>query len=259
MSNPFAGNFLWVLDPATCGGPEKVVEAAQATGYGLIVKYHDGDPSDDTKWNWIPAFRQIALLAQRAKVPVLSWGYCYGNKYGNLKKEADAAIASLDDGALGYVIDAESEWEHGQGTQWAKEFMGILKQKAPTGAFAYSTFWNLRWHPMFPAQAFVDGGCVAALPQVYFHLGDRWSPLKQREMMEVARQDFGGLPVYPVGEMTSGLRPGDVLNFLTLTRGAPHSLWLLDRVPPEHLRVLTIDRHISTLTAIREALRKSGW
>lgn len=254
--NPFNGNYLWVLRAANCGGPEKLVEVAAGLGYGVIVKYHDGDPADDTKWGWVDDFRKIVKAAKPRGVPVLAWGYCYGNAYGNLFKEVDGALASLDDGALGYVIDAESEWETLGSDKWARDFMSAVKKYKPGAALAYSTFWNLRWHPMFPAQAFVDNGCVAAIPQTYFGLGQKWSPAAQAEMLKIARQDFGGLPVYPAGEMTSDVSAGNVLDFINLAQG-PHSLWLLDRVPKDRLDILSRDQSQAAemLAKIREILR----
>lgn len=253
MKEPFAENLLWVLDPADCGGEERIVEVAKQVGYGLIVKYHDGDPiDDDKKWQFRAKFKKTAILAQRAGVSLYAWGYCYG-KNPELEGQTAAEVGSL--GALGYVIDAESEWEVPGARALVSRFMSTVKRLAPDLPLAYSTFWNLRFgHSNFPAQAFVDQGCVAAIPQTYFGYG-KWSLEQQMEMVQVAAQDFGGLPVYLAGSMNHSVRRGDLLNFLDLVNGRPHSLWLLDQVPGFQLDLLRVLQDMTVLDKIRELVR----
>lgn len=226
--NCFAKNYLWVLDANDCGGVDKVVSIAKATGYGLCAKWHDGDPSDD-KWGWRENFAKIT--ARCGDVPVIGWGYCYGDTYGNLAKEADCiAKFLLDHPQAGYVIDAESEWEVPAGRGWAQRLgEPILAQVSDARErLAYAPFWNMEYHPRYPA-AELSQFCSAVLPQDYFALGKKDTYAKQRDMVETSLREFApyGLPVYPIGEFgPRGL--GDVAAFLSLIGGRPHSWWLVD-------------------------------
>lgn len=235
--NPFAQNYLWVLRVQNCGGADIAVMIAKLLGAGLLVKWHDGDPADDIRYGFQEQFRAILKEAQRAGVPILAWGYCYGNKYGKLLKEADAAANSLLEGAAGYVIDAESEWEalgsDGKpvGSEWAKRFLDRIFSRVPGAKLAYSSFWNTRWHPRYPAREF-SAGCIAAMPQVYYALAQR-PPERVAEMWAITRQDYEplGLPIYPVGEFP-GATVEHVTAFLNAIGSRPHSWWLLDRATP---------------------------
>lgn len=243
--NAFARKFLWVLDVVDCGGAETVVAWAKRTGYALAVKWHDGDPADDAKWGFQKGFRDVLALAGPAGVPVLAWGYCYGDKYGNLLKEAQAVQDAFQAGAAGYIIDAETEWEVPQGREWAKRFIDTVKSKRPEIPLAYCPFWNMRWHSRYPAKEF-SAGCEAVLPQVYFALGQKVERSSREEMVRIAREDFEpyGRPVFPVGEFCGMQNDGKktwtaqevdgTLDFLRMV-GAdnPHSLWLLDGQAPE--------------------------
>lgn len=230
--NPFAQDLLWVFRVADCGGPRAAVLAAKLFEAGLIVKYHDGDPADDAKYGFQEQFRAVLREAQAWGVPVLAWGYCYGNKYGNLLKEADAAAQSLKEGALGYVIDAEIEWEVPQGGDWAKRFVERVLSQVPGAQIAFAPFWNMRYHPRYPAKAFAEAGCVAVMPQVYYALAKK-RPDQVAAMWQVTLEDFSpiGLPVYPIGEFP-GATPEHVRAFLAAIGDRPRSWWLLDKASP---------------------------
>ena len=229
MARVLSGNFLWVLDARDCGGVDKVIGAAQDTGYGICAKFHDGDPSGDAKYGFQESFAQIASGCTNLGIPVIAWGYCYGNTYGNLVKEAAAAAHSFDAGAQAYVIDAESEWETRNSDQWAARFMSAVLEKAPDAEVGLTTFWNLRWHARFPAKAFRQNGCSTALPQVYYGLAERKTLDERRLMHSIAAEDFraaGFATIYPVGEFTDNA--GDTVDFLDLAGTQPHSFWLID-------------------------------
>jgi hypothetical protein len=239
--NVFARKFLWVLDVVDCGGAATVVEWAKRTGYALAVKWNDGDPADDAKYGFQKGFKEVVALALPLGIPVLAWGYCYGDKYGNLEKEIAAVFAAYDAGAEGYIIDAESEWEVPEGKNWAKNFVDSVKRTRPEIPLAYCPFWNLRKHPNYPAKEF-SKACHAVLPQVYYMLGQKTFPSTRQEMHRWANEDYGplGLPVYPVGQFC-GYRDGKwdaqetegTMEFIQNMTGKPHSLWLLDGQVPE--------------------------
>lgn len=234
--NPFAQNLLWVFRVGDCGGAAAAVATAKRLGAGLIVKFHDGNPADDHKYGFQEQFRACLKLGQQHGVPVLAWGYCYGDKYDSLLKEADAAVMALREGAAGYVIDAETEWEVSQGNDWAKRFLDRVRVQIADAVqrLAYAPFWNMRWHSRYPAAAFSEG-CAAVMPQVYYGLAKK-RPDQVAAMWEITRTDFEpyGLPIYPIGEFP-GATVAHVQAFLDAIGDRPHSWWLLDSAPSELL------------------------
>ncbi len=229
MAGALSGKYLWILDPTDCGGMDRIVSVAQQTGYGICAKFHDGDPSDDAEYGFQEYFAFLASRCRRLGIPLIAWGYCYGDKYGNLEKEAAAAALSLWRGAQAYVIDAEAEWEIEGSHRWATRFMTAVLTAVPGAEVGVSTFWNLRWHPQFPAKAFRDAGCVAAMPQIYYRAAGRSTIAEHRTMHAIASADFraaGYEAINPVGELTHN--PQDARDFLDIVGQGPHSLWLLD-------------------------------
>jgi hypothetical protein len=203
-------NYLWVLDVKDCGGVDKIVSVAQDTGYGICAKYHDGDPSDDGRYGFRANFLALAVACCRLDIPIVAWGYCYGNKYGSLAKEYRAAVRALKEGAQAYVIDAEVEWEVPESAAWADEFMSEVKAAVPNAEIGLTTFWNLRWHPRIPAKRFARAGAVA-LPQTYYASARRTTRQSREEMHSIANEDFrraGFSRIYPVGELRSESRKG---------------------------------------------------
>ena len=241
MAGVLGGNFLWVFRVKNCGGTDKVVSVAQETGYGICAKFHDGNPADDAKYGFQEDFAKLAERCGPLSIPLIAWGYCYGDKYGNLGKEAAAAALSLKSGAQAYVIDAEEEWEVEGSAQWASRFMTALLSEANGAEVGMTTFWNLRWHPKFPAKAFRDAGCMVALPQVYYKVARRSTIGARRSMHAIATADFGGAGYAvnsPVGELTDN--PDDARDFLGIAGQGPHSFWLLDdHQDSESLKVLS--------------------
>jgi hypothetical protein len=233
MASCFDHKFLWVLDSADCGGVDRVIAAAQDTGHGLCVKFHDGDPADDAKYGFQEKFAKIAERCASLNIPLLAWGYCYGDAYGNLLKEADAAVDVLTRYPVGYVIDAEVYWEVPQGRDWAKRFGELVLAKVPDAKerLAYCPYWNLRWHQMYPAREF-STFCSVVMPQDYFDLAQRATRASREEMLQITAEDYGplGLHVYPIGEFSAGL--DGVKDFLEIVEGAGFaawSFWLFDR------------------------------
>ncbi len=229
MAGVLNGNFLWVLDADDCGGVDRVISVAQDTGYGILAKFHDGDPADDAKYGFQANFAKLAARCGPLNIPLVAWGYCYGDAHGNLSKEAAAAVQSLSSGAQAYVIDAESEWEVSGSDQWAARFMQAVMSRAPGAEIAMTTFWNLRWHARFPAKAFWLNGCSIAMPQVYYNAAQRATIDARREMHEISTQDFQGAGynlICPVGEFSTDV--ADTVDFLDIAGTQPHSFWLVD-------------------------------
>jgi len=201
---------------------------AQYTGYGICAKFHDGDPAGD-KYGFQEKFAQLAAKCRPLNIPLVAWGYCYGDAYGNLAKEAAAAVQSLDSGGQAYVIDAESEWEAYGCDQWAARFMQAVLRKTPGAEIAVTTYWNLRWHTRFPAKAFWLNGCSIAMPQVYYRLAQRATGGDRQAMHSIAAEDFQGAgykSIHPVGEFSADVT--DTLDFLDIAGSGPHSFWLVD-------------------------------
>ncbi len=229
MAGTLGGNFLWVLDVNDCGGLDKVISVAQDTGYGICAKFHDGDPADDAKYGFQENFAKLAARCGPLSIPLVAWGYCYGDAYGNLEKEATAAVLSLKSGAQAYIIDAETEWEVPNSSLWAQRFMSMVLHSAPRAEIGMTTYWNLRWHTSFPAQAFRRNGCTVAIPQVYYDLAQRTTLADRQAMHAITMEDFKGAGydlIYPAGEF--GTNVTDTLDFLDIAGALPHSFWLMD-------------------------------
>lgn len=229
MAGIFSHRYLWIVDVRDCGGVEKAVEIARDTGFGLIVKFHDGDPADDAQFGFQDNFAKIAEQCHASGIPIVAWGYCYGNKFGRLKEEAKAAATSLRRGAQGYVLDVETEWETPRSPQWAKQFMSILRDEVPDAEVGFTTFWNLRYHPYIPARALVAGGCCAVFPQVYYAAAGRSTLSSRKEMHAIMEEDFGALgkvQICPVGQLSPCAQ--DMVDFMELVGRPAYSFWLLD-------------------------------
>ena len=229
MAGVLGGNFLWVLDVASCGCVDKVISVAQDTGYGICAKFHDGDPADDAQYGFQRNFARLAARCGPLGIPLVAWGYCYGDTYNNLDKEVAAAVLSLKSGAQAYIIDAEAEWEVPGSAQWARRFMSSILCAAPGAEIGVTTFWNLRWHPAFPARALRESGCAVAIPQVYYKTAQRATLDARRSMHAISTEDFrraGYCAIYPAGELTANA--SDSRDFLDIVGAQPHSFWLLD-------------------------------
>jgi hypothetical protein len=233
MTSCFDHKFLWVLDSSDCGGIDRVISAAQDTGYGICAKYHDGDPADDSKYGFQEKFAKIAERCASLSIPLLAWGYVYGDTYGNLLKEADAVVDVLSRYPVGYVIDAEGYWEVPEGRDWARRFGDRILGKVPDAKsrLAFAPQWNLRYsHNFYPADVF-SAFCSVVMPQDYFDLAQRTTRASREEMLQITAEDYGplGLPIHPIGEFSAGL--GGVKDFLEIANAGGFriwSWWLLD-------------------------------
>lgn len=227
--NPFDQNLIWVFEARKIpGGARHIVDAAKSIGYGLAVKVFDGSPADDGDYFTAP-FAEIQALCKAEGVPLVGWCYLYGDKYGNLAKEAAEVVRWLRLGVL-LVLDVESEWEVPQGKAWAAELCRRVVTEFPQAKsmLAFCPFWNMTYHKAYPATE-LSQLCSAVMPQDYFALGKKATYAKQRDMVETSYREFApyGLPVYPIGEFGSrGI--GDVAAFLSIVQGRPHGWWLLD-------------------------------
>lgn len=219
---------VWVFQSWLHGGMEAICQAARAAGAtGLIVKSHDGNPADDP-----PQFRQQLLDALRLGpqygLTVDAWGYSYGDKFGGLLAEADAAVWALKAGARRYICDAETEWEVPGSDQWVARWAQRIRSQVPGAVLGYSSFWNLRWHGAFPARAF-SAVCQFTAPQVYWRDAGR----TVQDAWAIALADYGplGLPIEPVGQLTGGVTPQEIAQFLALVGPRNVSWWLADGAP----------------------------
>jgi hypothetical protein len=107
--------------------------------------------------------------------------------------------------------------------------MTSVLSAVPGAEIGVTTFWNLRWHPKFPAKSFRDSGCAAAIPQVYYKAANRSTLESRRSMHAVSAADFaraGYAVTSPAGELTENT--SDTRDFLDIVGVQPHSFWLLD-------------------------------
>lgn len=205
---------IWVWQSWLRGGMEAALRAvAAAGGTGVAVKVHDGDPTDDD-----PRFRQQFLqavqLAPALGLTVDAWGYCYGNKYGRLMQEADAAIWAIRNGARRYICDAEGEWETPGSDAWVEQWATHIRSSVPSAVLGYAPFWNTRWHGAYPYQAF-SRFCQFVAPQVYWRSAER----TPSATWQITLADFStlGIPIEPIGQIDDGVTVPEVQEFLEIT------------------------------------------
>jgi len=236
-ATPWAGNHLWLFP----GVPvERSIDDALTYGFdGILIKTHDGNPADDYKHAYHGLLERALKIReqQRLDLTIGAWGYLYGPKYGNRQVdiEAQAVIDTIQQRPDWYVVDAEMEWEQPNAGEAVKRLMAKVRAQHPDYPVGYTPFWNTRWHPRYPYEAF-SKYCNVVLPQVYYVLARRQTPERIRAMWHITEEDFGplGLPIAPVGQ-THGATVEQIRAFQEAIGARPRSWWLWDGSTREQL------------------------
>ena len=104
------------------------------------------------------------------------WIFGYNRSYGaNIKGEVGIANYVFNQGADGFVWDAEAEWESGNtwigaaGPAKAWQLCSTVRSNWPTKFLAHAPFPIISYHPSFPYKEF-GYWCDAVMPQIY-HAG----------------------------------------------------------------------------------------
>ena len=192
--------WIWELSRSEKGNVDALVRRASELGLsGYILKAHDGS-----------AFWQQAYALQELKSAGLScgaWGYCYGR---NVSGEIAAIrkVAALEPDF--YVMDVEAEFEPSPMRNTAEQMLAELKDiNIPLG---YTSFAIPSLHTV-PFDIF-SKYCKFTMPQIYWALM-RWDVMRAYSRSMTEYTAFG-LPVYPIGQITSDVNVRDIQEFNNL-------------------------------------------
>jgi hypothetical protein len=141
----------------------------------ITVKCADGADTND----WSQFNPTLIAQAHAAGLKIFGWAYVYGNQSNNaagasnVQSEINAALTSLDQGADGFIIDAEIEYEAPGQSNAAAQYCQGIRARYPNTFLAYAPFPfitnypGFTGHPNFPYAVF-GYYCDAVMPQTYW-------------------------------------------------------------------------------------------
>ena len=208
LSNPFAGDGMWIwyVSQSSGGSVSRIVAKAKRRGLEVLyIKAGDGSST----WSQFSASLVDALQASGLRV--CAWQYVYGD---HPREEATVGARAIKRGADCLVIDAESEYE-GRYAQ-ASTYMRRLRYLAgPSYPIGIAGFPYVDYHPSFPYSVFMGpGGAQFDLPQLYWYtIGDKldWA-FKHTYIFNRAYNR----PILPLGQVYSNPPPKQIRRFRKL-------------------------------------------
>jgi hypothetical protein len=218
-ANPLAGRAMWIWElPDTNGGNlASIVASAHQYGVGtLIVKSSDGTDM------WSQFTPQLVSTLHADGLRVCAWQYVYGN---HPVTEAYMGAAAVRDGADCLLIDAESEYE-GKYIAAQTYIQRLRKLIGANYPLALAGFPYIDYHPGFPYSVFLGpGGAQYNAPQMYWK--DIGVTVDAVFAHTYSYNLIYGRPIYPLGQVYSNPRPGQVVRFRELSRvyGAAGLSW----------------------------------
>ena len=192
--------WIWELSRSEKGNIASLVQKAHDLGLaGYILKAHDGS-----------SFWQQAYALQELKSAGIScgaWGYCYGKNVSGEIAVIEKVTALEPDF---YVMDVEAEFEPSSMRNTAEQILtGIKDISVPLG---YTSFAIPSLHTV-PFDIFSEY-CKFTMPQIYWALM-RWDIMKAFST-SMSQYSAFGLPVYPIGQITSDVAAKDIQEFNSL-------------------------------------------
>lgn len=165
---------MWIAwnGPATTSlTPTMIAEQARARGLSwLAIK--TGAASEGTRW--LAHGAELIARCHDAGIKVYGWLY---SMPGSWQDEVAHVARVLGQGADGYVLDAETEWEWAPGVEHfspidrrptAAAYMAALRARVGEDAFiAHAPIWRPQSHERFPYVEFGER-CSAVMPQFYW-------------------------------------------------------------------------------------------
>lgn len=212
------GMYVWQVARTEGGNISMIADMAKSANFThVLIKIADGTNS----YNISPTGQDLArLLADALKAKGIEpwgWHYVYGN---NPTGEANKAVQRVQEtGVVGYVIDAESEYELAGKAAAATTYMQSLRSSLPFFPVGLSSFRYPSLHPNLPWMEFL-GGCDYAMPQVYWVLATNAGEQLLRSLMEY--RSMTTLPIVPTGSAYAeggwSATPSQVVEFLDTAR-----------------------------------------
>ncbi|HEX3798128.1 MAG TPA: hypothetical protein VH413_05450 [Verrucomicrobiae bacterium] len=193
----------------------------------ITVKCADG--ADTNSWSQFNA--TLIAQAHAAGLKIFGWAYIYGGT--NVPGEINAALSSLDQGADGFIMDAESEYDASGQSTAAQQYCAGIRARYPNTFLAFAPIYdvvNVAQHPNFPATVF-GRYCDAAMPQDYWQYYGDTPPQMVADMDTVWTTWQNGLtgtnrqaikPIIPIGQSASLLGTevaADITDFVASLKG----------------------------------------
>lgn len=196
--------WIWEFDKSDGGNIDKIIATAQQLGItGYILKTHDGAQI----WQQASRIKDI----KEAGLKCGAWGYCYGH---NVSGEINAIKQTLAFKPDFYVMDVEAEFENINMRDNAEQLVSaVVGNGIPIG---YTSFAIPSYHPM-PFDVF-SRYCEFTMPQIYWsYMG--WSVQRAFNMSTQQYSQYK-LPIYPIGQINSGVPVDEIQEFETLCSDA---------------------------------------
>ena len=241
------GNYIWIweLSKSENGDSKKLIQKAKDLGIdGYILNTHDGS-----------VFLQQASTVQAFKDAGLScgaWGYCYGkNVSGEISAIRKTAALNPDF----YVMDIESEFEAQGMDRIAEQMLTATQDIAIPIGYTSFAIPSYHWVPFDILSKY----CKFTMPQIYW-AEMKWDVSKAFQM-SVSEYGSYGLPVYPIGQITSDIAAQDILlfNSLCTAKGLPSvSYWDYQEASTTQLDILKQINQNMTLEAAVKILMSKG-
>lgn len=197
-----SGKYIWIwrLVYSENGNTAALIQKARDLGIsGYIIKTHDGS----NFWQQSSAITEF----RRAGLSCGAWGYSYGR---NVDGEVLAIRKTVSLQPDFYVLDVEGEYEASGMRNTAQDLLGKLGSLGlPLG---YTSFAFPSYHPV-PFDIF-SRYCDFTMPQIYW--AEMGRDVTKAFNMSVSQYQNFGLPVYPLGQITSDVNPEDIATFNNL-------------------------------------------
>ena len=162
VPDAFAGNGMWIWQVPKSEGGDLAAIGARARAAGIrtvFVKGADGT----TPWGQFTPALAAGLKAEGLRV--CSWQFVYGN---DPLGEAQAALASIRNGADCFVIDAETRYE-GRYAAAQRYVTALRAAVGPDYPLGLTSFPYVDVHPNLPYSVFLGPGMAQVnQPQVYW-------------------------------------------------------------------------------------------
>src|ERR1700722_11979880 len=163
----------WIWEMSACetalgvSTPQAVLNYEAARGMQWVtVKGADGGNTN----GWTQFNTTLIAQAHAAGLKIFAWAYAYGNNGGgtSVQGEINAALTLLGEGADGFIIDAEIEYEtNATRTNDAATYCKAIKAAYPNTFLAHAPFPYINYHSRFPYSVF-GYYCDAVMPQDYW-------------------------------------------------------------------------------------------
>jgi hypothetical protein len=228
------GDWIWEMSACETSldvtNPQAVLQYEANRGMQWItVKAGDGT-NKWSQWN-----SNLVVQAHVLGLKIFAWAYAYGNASSNSSVSAESALANwaIAQGADGFIIDAEGEYEQqpgGDNATPAAQYCQAIRAQYPNRFLAYAPFVSITGHPTYPYIQFGQY-CNAVMPQDYWAdigvsvnqmVNDMDSQWGNWQSGLLGGPHVGSIkPIVPVGQgyQTSGYSAGvNITSFVNLLK-----------------------------------------